>query len=50
MSIGATLHHVHLSSPQPDALVAFYAKAFGFEAQAQGAEWVCRAEGRRIVF
>ncbi len=50
MSIGAKLHHVHLSSPQPEAVAAFYAKAFGFAAQAQGAEWVCRAAGRRIVF
>ncbi len=50
MVIGATLHHVHLSSPQPGALARFYVKAFGFEAQQQGSEWVCRSAGRRIVF
>ena len=50
MSIGATLHHVHLSSPQPEVVATFYAKAFGFDAQARGSEWVCLAAGRRIVF
>ena len=50
MVIGATLHHVHLSSPQPEALARFYVKAFGFEAQQHGSEWVCRSAGRRIVF
>ena len=50
MVIGATLHHVHLSSPQPEALARFYVKAFGFEAQQHGSEWVCRTPGRRIVF
>ncbi len=50
MPIGATLHHLHLSSPQPAQLAQFYARAFGFEAQPHGAEWVCRTAGRRIVF
>lgn len=49
MSIGAILHHVHLSSPQPEALANFYAKAFGFEVRAEGGEWVCCAARRRIV-
>ena len=50
MSLGAKLHHLHLSSPQPEALAQFYAKAFGFTLRQQGGEWVCRAAGRRIVF
>ena len=50
MVISATLHHVHLSSPQPEALAHFYVKAFGFEAQQHGSEWVCQTAARRIVF
>ncbi len=50
MGIGAKLHHLHLSSPQPGVLAQFYAKAFGFTVVQQGDEWVCRAAGRRIVF
>lgn len=49
MVIGAKLHHLHLSSPQPEVLARFYARAFGFDARQQGDEWVCRSIGRRIV-
>lgn len=44
----AALRCVHLYSPQPAALAAFYARAYGMQAAAAGEVWHCRAPGRHV--
>ena len=49
MKIGARLHHLHLLSPQPEALAQFYARAYDMRAEASGSAWICAAPNRRLV-
>lgn len=49
MEIGARLHHLHLLSPQPEALAQFYSRAYGMRAEASGSVWICSAPNRRLV-
>ena len=49
MEIGARLHHLHLLSPQPEALARFYARAYDMRAEAGAAGWICSAPHRRLV-
>ena len=49
MEIGARLHHLHLLSPQPEALAQFYARAYDMHIDAVDAQWICSAPNRRLV-
>ena len=49
MEIGARLHHLHLLSPQPEALAQFYARAYDMQVESADAQWICSAPNRRLV-
>jgi len=49
MELGASLHHLHLTSPDPQRLADFYARTHGFMAARAGDRWVCAAPGRTLV-
>jgi len=49
MELGASLHHLHLTSPDPRRLADFYARTHGLAAGAQAGRWVCAAPGRTLV-
>ncbi|HEX2725389.1 MAG TPA: VOC family protein [Beijerinckiaceae bacterium] len=47
---GAYLHHVHLQSPQPERLAAFYGDAMDMSVE-RGADhtWLCSGPGRKLL-
>ncbi len=49
MELGASLHHLHLTSPDPQRLADFYARTHGLQTVAKGERWVCAAPGRTLV-
>lgn len=49
MEIGATLDHLHLSSPDPERVARFYADTYAMPARRVGDEWICAAAGRRVA-
>lgn len=49
MEIGAVIDHLHLSSPDPDALAAFYAAHYGFDVERMGQARLLTAPQRRLV-
>ncbi|MDX3905769.1 MAG: VOC family protein [Pigmentiphaga sp.] len=49
MELGASLHHLHLTSPDPQRLADFYARTHGLQARADPGRWVCAAPGRTLV-
>lgn len=49
MELGASLHHLHLTSPDPQKLADFYARTHDLQAQRLGQTWLCAAPGRMLV-
>jgi len=49
MELGASLHHLHLTSPEPQRLADFYARTHGLKSVAADGRWVCAAPGRTLV-
>jgi catechol-2,3-dioxygenase len=49
MDIGAVVDHLHLSSPDPDALARFYAAHFGLATRADGDLRVLETARRRVA-
>lgn len=49
MEIGAVLDHLHLSSPDPQALARFYAVHYGMNARASGESWLVTGPARRLA-
>ena len=49
MEIGAVIDHLHLSSPDPEALARFYAAHYGFVIAADGDAWILTAPRRRLA-
>jgi catechol-2,3-dioxygenase len=49
LKAGAYLHHLHLSSPDPERLARFYADAMDMEVARHDGGWLCRGPGRRLV-
>jgi catechol 2,3-dioxygenase len=49
MEIGATLHHLQLLSPAPEACAQFYGRAYGMQIERLGSSWLCDAPGRRLL-
>ena len=51
VSAGAYLHHLQLSSGNPERLALFYADAMDMRSgQLANGDWLCRGPGRRIIF
>lgn len=51
LEAGAYLHHLHLGSPDPARLAAYYADALNMTAARQGdGSWITRGPGRRVQF
>jgi len=50
MSRGAHLHAVHLGSPDPKALAAFYAELFGGTVEPVGGDWMVQGPHRCLLF
>ena len=49
LQAGAYLHHLRISSPEPERLAAFYARAMDMSAtQSADGSWVVRGPGRRL--
>lgn len=48
MEINAALRRVHLYSPRPQALAAFYESVYGMPARLVGDSVICRTSGREI--
>ena len=48
MPIGARLYRLHLQSPQPEALAAFYARAYGLTVKQIGKVFACDGGGRSL--
>ncbi|MDB5409647.1 MAG: Glyoxalase/bleomycin resistance protein/dioxygenase [Rhodospirillales bacterium] len=46
----ASLHHLQLSSPDPEILARFYEAKLGMVPQRVGDAWVCRATDRCLIF
>ena len=44
----AFTHHLHLASPDPERLAAFYARTMEMRAERQGDSWHVRGPGRRL--
>lgn len=49
MELGASLHHLHLTSPDPQRLADFYSRTHGMAPHADAGRWVCVAPGRTLV-
>lgn len=49
MTLGISLHHLHLTTPDPRALAAYYARTHGMQAHPQGDRLACAAPGRLLV-
>ncbi|MDH2238539.1 VOC family protein [Pigmentiphaga sp. GD03639] len=49
MELGASLHHLHLTSPDPQRLADFYSRTHGLAPRAEAGRWVCAAPGRMLV-
>lgn len=48
MEINAALQRIHLLSPQPERLAAFYASGYGLVTTRQSTHWMGRASGREL--
>lgn len=46
----AYLHHLHLTSPDPEGLARFYGDALDMAVTPHGEGWLCRGPGRRMLF
>ncbi len=49
LKAGAYLHHLHLSSPDPERLARFYGDAMDMDVQRRNGAWLCSGPGRRLV-
>jgi len=49
MEIGAVLDHLHLSSPDPQAVANFYAAHYGMQTEPAGAAQLLRGPGRKLA-
>lgn len=49
MTIEASLRRLHLSSPAPEKLAAFYSANYGLTARETEAAWLCTAPGRALA-
>ena len=49
LKTGAYLHHLHLHSPDPERLAAFYGDAIDMRVERGGESWFCSGPGRRLV-
>lgn len=49
MEIQASLHCIHLYSPQPFELAQFYSNAYGMSLTQEGGDYVCRGPGRVVA-
>jgi catechol 2,3-dioxygenase len=49
LKAGAYLHHLHLHSPDPERLAAFYGDAMDMRVERGGELWFCSGPGRRLV-
>ncbi|VCU70988.1 Glyoxalase/Bleomycin resistance protein/Dioxygenase superfamily protein [Pigmentiphaga humi] len=49
MELGCALHHLHLTSPDPQKLAAFYERSHGMAPRQDGETWICEAEGRLLL-
>ena len=50
LKAGAYLHHIHLKSPDPERLAAFYGDALDMDVEGQGNHtFACSGPGRRLV-
>jgi catechol-2,3-dioxygenase len=48
-SINARLRRVHLQSPQPRELAAFYGRAYGLQVSQQGGTFLCQGNERQVA-
>jgi catechol 2,3-dioxygenase len=46
----ASLHHLQLTSPDPESLARFYEAKLGMVPQRVGDSWICRATDRCLIF
>ena len=51
LEASAYLHHLHLGTPAPDRLAAFYADMMDMKAEHAGdSSWIARGPDRRLQF
>ncbi len=50
MTLGATLNHLHLQSPDPKRCSEFYANTYAMDISETDGAWLCEGNGRKVVW
>lgn len=49
MELRASLDHLHLTSPDPERVAAFYCRTYGMTSTREDTRWVCTGAGRKLM-